>query len=114
MSQKLTGGTRRALAKADEEARSFRHEYIGTEHLLLGILAEESGMASDVLKSMGIEVAAVRGEIEKLVEPGPANVGPRKLPLTPRAQAAIDYAGDEARTFSETTVGTEHLLLGLL
>jgi ATP-dependent Clp protease ATP-binding subunit ClpC len=114
MSQKFTDGTRRAVAKADDEARSFHHDYIGTEHLLLGILAEESGMASDVLKSTGVEVAAVRGEIEKLVERGAANAGPRKLPLTPRAQAAIDYAGDEARTFRETTVGTEHLLLGLL
>src|SRR5688500_9893828 len=114
MSLKLSDGARRAFAKADEEARIFNHGYIGTEHLLLGVLAEQRGVASDVLTSSGVDVAAVRGEIEKLVDRGPAPVSAPKLPLTPRSQAAIDFAGDEARAFNDTTVGAEHLLLGLL
>ena len=93
---------------------SFNHEYIGTEHVLLGLVKEGSGVGANVLKRLSIDLRKVRIEVEKLVKAGPEMVTLGKLPLTPRAKKVIEYAIDEARSLNHNYVGTEHQLLGLL
>jgi hypothetical protein len=98
---------------ANQEAQRFGHDYIGTEHILLGLAKEGSGVAANVLKNLDIDLARVRREVEKIVRcPGLFWLG--KLPQTPRAKKVIEYALDEARRLNHNYVGTEHLLLGLL
>jgi hypothetical protein len=104
----------RVMRLANQEAQRFNHEYIGTEHILLGLVKEGSGVAANVLKDLGIDLRRIRLEVEKLVQSGPFTVTRGKRPLTPRAKLAIQYAIEEARNLSHNHVGTEHLLLGLL
>ncbi|MFM8642015.1 MAG: ATP-dependent Clp protease ATP-binding subunit, partial [Phycisphaerales bacterium] len=92
----------------------FNHEYIGTEHILLGLVKEGSGVGANVLKNLDIDLRKVRLEVEKLVKSGPEMVTMGKLPQTPRAKKVIEYAIEEARNLNHNYVGTEHLLLGLL
>jgi ATP-dependent Clp protease ATP-binding subunit ClpA len=100
---------------AQEEAYRFYHEYIGTEHLLLALVKEGSGIAVDVLAQLNIDLGRVCTEIEKIVLPGPEEVfTPGRLPQTPRAKKAIEYAIDEASSLGQVEVGAEHLLIGLL
>lgn len=100
---------------ASQEAKRFQHEYIGTEHLLLGLVAEGSGVADNVLKNLDIDVRKIRREVEKIVQTGPDNVKSfGKLPQTPRAKKVIELAIEESRKLGHNYVGTEHLLLGLL
>jgi four helix bundle protein len=87
---------------------------VGTEHLLLGLLMENSGVGATVLKILGVDIKKLRGEVEKLVQSGPDMVMMGKLPQTPRAKRVIEYAVEEARALNHNYVGTEHLLLGLL
>ena len=101
---------------AGEEAQTFNHEYVGTEHILLGLVREGSGVAANVLLQRGIDRDIVRREVEKIVQPGP---GPHpvtlgKLPQTPRAKKVIEYAIEEAHALDQNYIGTEHLLLGLV
>ena len=102
------------MALANQEAQRFNHEYIGTEHILLGLIKEGSGVGANVLRNLSVELPKVRMEIEKLVKPGPDMVTMGKLPQTPRAKKVIEYAIEEARHLNHNYVGTEHLLLGLL
>jgi ATP-dependent Clp protease ATP-binding subunit ClpC len=102
------------MALANQEAQRFNHEYIGTEHILLGLVKEGSGVGANVLKNLGVDLHKVRMEVEKLVKPGPDMVTMGKLPQTPRAKKVIEYAIEEARNLNHNYVGTEHLLLGLL
>jgi len=102
------------MALANQEAQRFNHEYIGTEHILLGLVKEGSGVGANVLKNLGIDLRKVRLEVEKLVKSGPEMVTMGKLPQTPRAKKVIEYAIEEARNLNHNYVGTEHLLLGLL
>src|SRR5262249_38411927 len=88
--------------------------YIGTEHVLLGLVKEGSGVAANVLQTLGIDLRKIRLEVEKIVPMGTDAVTMAKLPQTPRTKKAIDYATEEARNFNHKYVGTEHLLLGLL
>ncbi len=101
---------------ANQEAQRFNHEYIGTEHVLLGLVKEGSGVAANVLKNLDIDLRKIRLEVEKIVQPGPGGeqVAMGRLPHTPRATKIIMYAIEEARTLGHTHVGTEHLLLGLI
>jgi ATP-dependent Clp protease ATP-binding subunit ClpC len=99
---------------ANQEAQRFNHEYIGTEHILLGLVKEGSGVAANVLKNLDVDLRKIRLEVEKLVQSGPDMVTMGKLPQTPRAKKVIEYAIEEARNLNHNYVGTEHLLLGLL
>ncbi|MCK6477501.1 MAG: ATP-dependent Clp protease ATP-binding subunit, partial [Phycisphaerales bacterium] len=99
---------------ANQEAQRFNHEYIGTEHILLGLVKEGSGVGANVLKNLDVDLRKVRLEVEKLVKAGPEMVTMGKLPQTPRAKKVIEYAIEEARNLNHNYVGTEHLLLGLL
>jgi ClpA/ClpB-like protein len=114
MAQSLTNQSREVLALATEAARNLQHTYVGTEHILLGLVRESSGTASDVLAMLGVTAERICAEVERLVEPGPEPVVLRTLPLTPRAQHAIEQAGEEAQNFNEKCIAPKHLLLGLL
>ena len=99
---------------ANQEAQRFNHEYIGTEHILLGLVKEGSGVAANVLKNLEVDLRKIRLEVEKLVQSGPEMVTVGKLPQTPRAKKVIEYSMEEARNLNHSYVGTEHILLGLL
>lgn len=114
MYERFTDRARMAIQLAHREAQQFNHEYIGTEHLLLGLIAEGSGVAAVVLKSLGVKLDRVRAEVEKIVQAGPDMVTLGRLPHTPRAKKAIEYAIEESQTLNHGYIGTEHLLLGLL
>lgn len=114
MYAQFTDRARKAMQAACEEAQRFRHEYLGAEHILLGILVEGTGVAANLLNNLDIDQYKVRLEIGKIVQPGPDAVSMSKLPQTPRAKKAIKYALEEARNLNHNYLGTEHLLLGLL
>jgi ATP-dependent Clp protease ATP-binding subunit ClpC len=115
MFDNFTERARKVLGLARQEAQKFNHEYIGTEHILLGLILEGSGVAANVLRNMEIDLRKIRLEIEKLVQQGSQMVtAPGKLPFTPRAKRVIDLAKAEAQTLGHEHIGTEHLLLGLL
>jgi ATP-dependent Clp protease ATP-binding subunit ClpC len=101
---------------ANQEAQRFNHEYIGTEHILLGLIQEGSGVAANVLQNLDIDLRKVRREVEKIVQTGPGGdqFVRGKLPQTPRAKKVIECAVEEARKLNHNYVGSEHLLLGLL
>ena len=102
------------MALANQEAQLFNQDYIGTEHILLGLVKEGSGVGATVLKNLDVDIKKLRFEVEKLVKSGPDMVTMGKLPQTPRAKKVIEYAIEEARSLNHNYVGTEHILLGLL
>jgi ATP-dependent Clp protease ATP-binding subunit ClpC len=110
---KFTDGARKALSLAQEEAQRFQHDYIDTEHLLLGLLREGEGVAANVLNSLGVELNKVRDAVEFLLGRGDRLVL-GEIGLTPRAKHVIELAVDEARRLNHHAIGTEHLLLGLV
>ncbi len=114
MFERFTDRARKVMALANQEAQRFNHEYIGTEHILLGLVKEGSGVGANVLKNLDVDLRKVRLEVEKLVKSGPETVTMGKLPQTPRTKKVIEYAIEEARNLNHNYVGTEHLLLGLL
>src|SRR5690606_24177651 len=114
MFERFTDRARKVMALANQEAQRFNHEYIGTEHILLGLVKEGSGVGANVLKNLDVDLRKVRLEVEKLVKSGPDMVTMGKLPQTPRAKKVIEFAIEEARNLNHNYVGTEHLLLGLL
>ena len=114
MFERFTDRARKVMALANQEAQRFNHEYIGTEHILLGLVKEGSGVVANVLKNLDVDIKKLRLEIEKLVKSGPDMVTMGKLPQTPRAKKVIEYAIEEARSLNHNYVGTEHILLGLL
>ncbi len=114
MYERFTDRARKVMALANQEAQRFNHEYIGTEHILLGLVKEGSGVGATVLKNLDIDLRKVRLEVEKLVKSGPDMVTMGRLPQTPRAKKVIEYAIEEAHNLGHNYVGTEHLLLGLL
>src|SRR5882757_7471970 len=114
MFERFTDRARKVMALANQEAQRFNHEYIGTEHILLGLVKEGSGVGANVLKNLDVDLRKIRLEVEKLVQSGPDMVTMGKLPQTPRAKKVIEYAIEEARNLNHNYVGTEHLLLGLL
>ncbi|MFH1406762.1 MAG: ATP-dependent Clp protease ATP-binding subunit [Candidatus Omnitrophota bacterium] len=114
MFNKFTERARKVILLAKEEAKRFNHDYIGTEHLLLGLIREGEGVAAAVLQNLGLTAEAIRMEMEKLVQPGPPTAITGDIPFTPRAKKVIELAMDEARSMGHNYVGTEHLLLGLI
>ncbi|MBL6831371.1 MAG: ATP-dependent Clp protease ATP-binding subunit [Pirellulales bacterium] len=114
MYERFTDRARKVMQLANQEAQRFNHEYIGTEHVLLGLIKEGSGVAANVLKNLDIDLRKIRMEVEKLVQSGPDMVTMGKLPQTPRAKKVIEYSMEEARNLNHNYVGTEHILLGLL
>jgi len=114
MYERFTDRARKVMQLANQEAQRFNHEYIGTEHILLGLVKEGTGVAANVLKNLDIDLRKIRMEVEKIVQAGPDMVTMGKLPQTPRAKKVIEYSIEEARQLNHNYVGTEHLLLGLL
>src|SRR5205809_5794527 len=116
MYERFTDRARKVMQLANQEAQRFNHEYIGTEHILLGLVKEGSGVAANVLKNLDIDLRKIRLEVEKIVQHGPGGeqVVMGRLPHTPRAKKVIEYSVEEARNLNHNYVGTEHLLLGLL
>src|SRR3982751_189282 len=116
MYERFTDRARKVMQLANQEAQRFNHEYIGTEHILLGLVKEGSGVAANVLKNLDIDLRKIRLEVERIVQHGPpsalAVMG--RIPKTPRAKKVIEWAIEEARNLHHNYVGTEHLLLGLL
>jgi|GEM_PF-1220602 hypothetical protein len=111
---RFTDQAQKAMLLAEEEARRIHHEYVGTEHVLLGLVKEVDGLASKVLLNLGIELLDIREEVLNIVSYGPEQPIEDKLPLTPRAQTVIRYAMDESHNLHRTQVGTAELLLGVL
>ncbi|MBN1405369.1 MAG: NDP-hexose 4-ketoreductase, partial [Candidatus Omnitrophica bacterium] len=114
MFNRFTERARKVVILAKEEARRLNHDYIGTEHLLMGLIKEGQGVAAAVLQNLGLSLDIIRFEVEKLVKPGPATVISGDIPFTPKAKKVIELAMDEARHLGHNYIGTEHLLLGLL
>ncbi|MSR56568.1 MAG: ATP-dependent Clp protease ATP-binding subunit [Planctomycetaceae bacterium] len=114
MYERFTDRARKVMQLANQEAQRFNHEYIGTEHILLGLVKEGSGVAANVLKNLDVDLRKIRQEVEKIVQSGPDMVTMGKLPQTPRAKKVIEYSMEEARNLNHNYVGTEHILLGLL
>jgi hypothetical protein len=111
--QLLTNRARRALVLAQEEALELNHSFIGTEHVLLGLIREGEGLAAQVLVGLGISLQAVREKVEETI--GPSGSAPRGLPpFTPRAKKVLELSLGEARQLGHNFIGTEHLLLGLV
>ena len=114
MFAKFTDSARKVMTLANQEAQRFKPEYIGTGHILLGLVKVGSGVGATVLKNLDVDITKLRLEVEKLVESGPDMVTMGKLPPVPRAKKVIEYAIEEARALNHDYVGTEHILLGLL
>ncbi|MFH1519667.1 MAG: ATP-dependent Clp protease ATP-binding subunit [Candidatus Omnitrophota bacterium] len=114
MFNRFTERARKVLVLAKEEARRFNHDYIGTEHILLGLVREGEGVACAVLQNLGVDLERLRIEVEKLVSTGSVGSVLGDIPFTPRAKKALELAAEEARGLSHNYIGTEHILLGLL
>src|SRR6202140_4644350 len=110
---KFSERARRVLTLAQEEAQRFQHNYIGTEHLLLGLVREGEGVAAKVLANLGVELNKVRSAVEFIIGRGDSAVM-GEIGLPPRAKKVIELAVDEARRLGHHYIGTEHLLLGLV
>ncbi|MBN1621314.1 MAG: ATP-dependent Clp protease ATP-binding subunit [Endomicrobiales bacterium] len=114
MSNRFTDRVQRVIIIAQEEAKRLNHDYVGTEHILLGLVALGEGVAAKVLYNLGIDLRKVRQEIEKIVGTGDNIMLLGEIPFTPRAKKVLELAVEEAQNLGHTYVGTEHLLLGLL
>jgi len=114
MFDRFTDRARKVMGLARQEAQRFNHDYIGTEHILLGLIQEGSGVAADVLKNLDVDPKRIRQEIEKLVSHGTTMVTMGQLPFTPRAKKVLELALEEASNLGHNYIGTEHLLLGLI
>ncbi len=114
MFSRFTERARKVIILAKEDAKRFNHDYIGTEHILLGLIKEGEGVAAAVLQNLGLSLEAIRLEVEKIVQPGPPTVVSGDIPFTPKAKKVIELATDEARNLGHNYIGTEHLLLGLI
>jgi ATP-dependent Clp protease ATP-binding subunit ClpA len=109
----FTTRARQVLRLAEREAKRFNHEYVGTEHLLLALVAEGWGLAIQVLRNLNLDLATIRSQVESIIQPGTDKItGPPVQ--TPRVQRVLDHALEETRSLRHPLVGTEHLLLGLL
>ena len=114
MNYNFTDRVRKVLAMAREEAIRLQHDYVGTEHILLGLIREGEGMAATVLMNLNVDLEQIHERIEESVRKGKATIALGELPYTSRAKKVLEYAMAEARELNHSYVGTEHLLLGLL
>src|SRR5664280_1959985 len=113
MFERFTERARQVVVLAQEEARTLKHNYIGTEHILLGLLREEEGLAARVLESLEITVERVRAQVVRIVGSG-EEVTSGQIPFTPRAKKVLELALREALSLGHNYIGTEHILLGLV
>ena len=111
--ERFSEGARKVLTQAQMEAQRLGHSYIDTEHILLGLVADESGIGAKALKNLGVSLNKVQAAVEFVVGKGERQSS-RELDLAPRAKRVIEFAVDEARRSSSSYIGSEHLLLGLL
>jgi ATP-dependent Clp protease ATP-binding subunit ClpC len=112
--EKFTDRARRVVVRAQEEARALNHDFIGTEHILLGLVGEGQGLAAKALESLGIRLETVRERVEDIVPPGQVEVRTGHIPFTPRAKKVLELSLSEAKLLGHRYIGTEHILLGLL
>ena len=113
MFERFTDGARRAVVLSQEEARVLNHNYIGTEHILLGLIHEHEGVAAKALESLGTSLESVRGQVEEIIGQGGEEPGGH-IPFTPRAKKVLESSPREALQLGHKYIGTEHILLGLL
>jgi ATP-dependent Clp protease ATP-binding subunit ClpC len=111
--QRFTARARQVVVLAQDEARGLKHNYIGTEHLLLGLLREEEGLAARVLASLDVNIDAVRTQVVQLIGQG-KSVTTGQIPFTPRAKKVLELSLREALSLGHNYIGTEHVLLGLV
>src|SRR5512136_573377 len=114
MFERFTERARKVIILAREEAIRLGHNFVGTEHLLLGLIREGDGLAVAILKKLNVNVSALKAEIEKIVAVGTEFSPAGEIPFTPQAKKVLEYAISEARSLSHNYIGTEHLLLGLI
>lgn len=112
--EKFSEKARKVLSLAQEEAQRFNHNYIGTEHILLGLVKESDGAAARILISLSLELNKVRSAVEFIIGRGERRPSPGEIGLTPRAKKVIELAVDEARRLNQQFIGTEHLLIGIM
>jgi ATP-dependent Clp protease ATP-binding subunit ClpC len=113
MFERFTDRARRVVVQAQEEARALGHNYVGTEHVLLGLIHEGSGVAAKVLESLGISQETVRQRVTDAVDRG-KQAPSGHIPFTPRAKKLLELALQESRALGHNYIGTEHILLGLI
>jgi ATP-dependent Clp protease ATP-binding subunit ClpC len=111
--ERFTERARQVVVLAQDEARGLKHNYIGTEHLLLGLLREEEGLAARVLASIGVTVDAVRAQVGQMIGEGDS-VAKGQIPFTPRAKKVLELSLREALSLGHNYIGTEHVLLGVV
>ena len=114
MFERFTNRARHVVVLAQEEARGLQHNYIGTEHILLGLLGEPDGVAFRVLQDFGMSLEGTREEVKAMVGAGPGTVGGGHIPFTPRAKKTLELALREALQLHHNYIGTEHILLGVI
>jgi len=114
MFKRFTDRARRVVVLAQDEARMLNHSYIGTEHILLGLVHEGEGVAAKALESLGISLAVVRQQVEEITGRGQQEPPPGHIPFTPRAKKVLELSLREALQLGHTYIGTEHILLGLI
>jgi ATP-dependent Clp protease ATP-binding subunit ClpC len=113
MFERFTEKARRVVVLAQEEARMLNHNYIGTEHLLLGLLHEGEGVGAKALESLGVSLEAVRRQVEEIIGQGQA-APPPHIPFTPRAKKVLELSLRESKQLGHNYIGTEHILLGVI
>jgi ATP-dependent Clp protease ATP-binding subunit ClpC len=111
--ERFTEPARQAVVLAQDEARALKHNYIGTEHILLGLLRDEDGLASRVLDRLGVSLSGVREQVGRIVGPGEV-VTTGQIPFTPRAKKVLELSLKEAIALGHNHIGTEHLLLAIV
>ncbi|HEY2313010.1 MAG TPA: Clp protease N-terminal domain-containing protein, partial [Streptosporangiaceae bacterium] len=113
MFERFTDRARRVVVLAQEESQRLSHNYIGTEHLLLGLLAEQEGVAARALESLNVTLTAAREQVEEIIGPGQQQPHGH-IPFTPRAKKILELSLREALTMGSEVIDTQHLLLGLI
>ena len=114
MNEMFTEAARKAIEYARDEAARLKHDYIGTEHLLLGLIRLGEGNAVDVINNLGMELTDLKNSIEEVVQPSGGTMTMGQLPLTARAKKTLEVSGQEARALKSKDIDTEHILLALL
>ena len=114
MYEHFTDRARKVMQLAEEEARQLGHGYLGTEHVLLGLVKEGEGVGSNVLKNFNVDLPTARKQVEKFVQPGKRQSDPKPLAITPGIKTFIEFATEELAPLNHNYIGTEHQLLGLL
>jgi ATP-dependent Clp protease ATP-binding subunit ClpC len=114
MFERFTERARRVVVLAQDEARMLNHNYIGTEHILLGLIHEGHGLAAKALESLGISLAVVQQQVEEIIGRGQQEPPSGHIPFTPRAKKVLELSLREALQLGHTYIGTEHILLGLI